>query len=157
MLLSHGDGELPSIALGTRLQAPREPTDTEHPHTHSRGRAAGCRHQHLPGGCWLCQSAAELLEHSPVEEYAADIVVRDGRLLGAGCHPQRPQEVVDEDVELLDVLSLCLQHAEDDLVPLAHAVGVGGPDVVLDDRLPLPPAQPAPQEALHLPREQQPC
>lgn len=74
----------------------------------------------------------------------------DGRLFGAGSHPQRPQEVVDQDVELLDVLGLGLQHAEHHLVPLAHAVGVGRPDVVLDDGLPLPPAQPAPQEALHL-------
>lgn len=90
---------------------------------------------------------------SPVEEDAADVVVCDGRLLGAGGHAQRPQEVVDQDVQLLDVLSLSLQHAEHHLVPLAHAVGVGGPDVVLDDGLPLPPAQPAPQEALHL-REQ---
>lgn len=87
----------------------------------------------------------------PVEEDAADIVVRDGGLLGAGCHPQGPQEVVDQDVQLLHVLGLGLQHAEHHLVPLAHAVGVGGPDVVLDDGLPLPAAQPAPQEALHLP------
>lgn len=59
--LSHGDGELPSIALGTRLQAPREPTDTKHPHTRSRGgqravdtntcpEAAGS--DGVPQSCW---------------------------------------------------------------------------------------------------------
>lgn len=86
----------------------------------------------------------------PVQEDAADIVVRDGRLLGAGSHAQRAQEVVDQDVQLLHVLGLGLQHAEHHLVPFSHAVGVRRPDVVLDDGLPLAPAQPAPQEALHL-------
>lgn len=27
----------------------------------------------------------------------------DGRFLGAGGHPQRPEEAVDQDVELVDV------------------------------------------------------
>lgn len=49
----------------------------------------------------------------------------DGRLLGAGGHPQWAQEIVDKDVQLLHVLSLSLQHAEHHLVPLAHAVGMG--------------------------------
>ncbi len=61
----------------------------------------------------------------PVKEDAADIIVRDGRLLGAGCHAEWPQEVVNQDVELLDVFSLGLQHAEDDLVPLPHAFSMG--------------------------------
>ena len=87
---------------------------------------------------------------SPVQEDAADVVVRDGGFLGAGGHPQRAQEVVHQDVQLLHVLGLGLQHAEHHLVPLAHAVRVRRPDVVLDDGLPLAPAQPAPQEALHL-------
>ena len=86
----------------------------------------------------------------PVKKDAADIVVRDGRLLGAGGHAERPQEVVDQDVELLDVLGLGLQHAEHHLVPLPHAFGVRGTDVVLDDGFPLPAANPASQETLDL-------
>ena len=61
---------------------------------------------------------------SPVQEDAADVVVRDGGLLGAGGHPQWAQEVVHQDVQLLHVLGLGLQHAEHHLVPLAHAVCV---------------------------------
>ena len=60
--VSHGDGELPSMALGARLQAPGEPLGTERPNTHSRGRAVGCGHQRLPGGCRCCRGAAELLD-----------------------------------------------------------------------------------------------
>ena len=74
----------------------------------------------------------------------------DGRFLGAGRHAERPQETVDEDGELVDVLCLCLHHVEDDLVPLPHALSVRGGDVVLDDDLPLPPTQPASHEALNL-------
>lgn len=48
----------------------------------------------------------------------------DGWLLGAGGHAERPQKVVDQDVELLDVFSLSFQHAEDHLVPLPHAFRV---------------------------------
>lgn len=40
---------------------------------------------------------------TPVEEDAADIVVPDGGFLGAGSHPQRSEEEVDQDVELVDV------------------------------------------------------
>lgn len=80
----------------------------------------------------------------------------DGRLLGAGGHAQRPQETVDQDGELVDVLRLGLHHVEDDLVPLPHALGVRGTDVVLDDDLPLPAAQPAAHEALHLHRHTTP-
>lgn len=86
----------------------------------------------------------------PVEEDAADIIVADGRFLGAGCHTQRPEETVDQDGQLVDVFRLCFHHVEDDLVPLPHALGVRGADVVLHDDLPLPPAQPASHEALHL-------
>lgn len=86
----------------------------------------------------------------PVKENAADIIVGDGRLLGAGGHAQWPQEVVDQDVELLHILGLGLQHAEHDLVPLPHALSVRRPDVVLDDGFPLPAANPASQEALDL-------
>ena len=86
----------------------------------------------------------------PVEEYAADIVVGDGRFLGAGRHAQRPQEVVHQDVKLLDVLGLRVQHAEHHLVPLPHALCVRRADIILDDCLPLPPADPASQEALDL-------
>ena len=88
----------------------------------------------------------------PIKEDAADIIVGDGWLLGAGGHAEGPQEVVDQNVELLDVLCLCLQHAEHHLVPLPHALSVGRADVVLDDGLPFPPADPASQEALDLPR-----
>lgn len=87
---------------------------------------------------------------APVKEDAADVIVGDGRLLGAGGHAQRPQEVVDQDVELLHVLGLSLQHAEHDLVPLPHALSVRRPDVVLDDGFPLPATNPASQEALDL-------
>lgn len=61
----------------------------------------------------------------PVKEDAADIIMSDGRLLGAGGHAERPQEVVDQDVELLDVFGLGLQHAEHYLVSLPHAFSVG--------------------------------
>lgn len=61
----------------------------------------------------------------PVKKDAADIIVSDGRLLGAGSHAERPQEVVDKDVELLNIFGLCLQHAKNHLVPLPHALGVG--------------------------------
>ena len=49
-----------------------------------------------------------------------------------------------------NLLCLCLHHVEDDLVPLPHALGVRGADVILNDDLPLPPTEPAPHEALHL-------
>lgn len=61
----------------------------------------------------------------PVKEDAADIVMRDGRLLGAGSHAEWSQEVVDQDVKLLNVFGLSLQHAEHHLVPLPHAFGMG--------------------------------
>lgn len=90
---------------------------------------------------------------APVQEYAADIVVGYGWFLGTGSHAQWSQEVVDEDMKLLDVFGFGLQHAEDDLVPLPHALCVWRTDVVLNDGLPLSPAHPAPQEALNLRRE----
>ena len=61
----------------------------------------------------------------PVEEYAADIIMGDGRLLGASSHAEWPQEVVDQDVELLDIFCLGLQHTKHHLVPLPHAFGMG--------------------------------
>lgn len=79
----------------------------------------------------------------PVEEYAADIIVGDGRFLGACRHAKRPQEVVHQDVKLLDVLGLRVQHAEHHLVPLPHALCVWRADVILDNCLPLPSADPA--------------
>ena len=61
------------------------------------------------GGGSMCRvSMLTLSESLPVEEDAADVVVGDGGLLGAGGHAKRPQEVVDQDVQLLDVLSLRL-------------------------------------------------
>lgn len=86
----------------------------------------------------------------PVEEDAADVVVVYGRLLGAGGHAQRPKEAVDQNGELVNVLRLCFHHVEHDLVPLPHALCVRRADVILDDDLPLPPAQPATHETLHL-------
>lgn len=71
---------------------------------------------------WMGSVGNERLQ--PVEEYAADIVMGDGWLLGAGCHAQRPQEVVDQDVQLLHVLGLRVHHAEHHLVPLPHALCV---------------------------------
>lgn len=41
--------------------------------------------------------------HAPVEEDAADVVVADGGFLGTGSHPERSEEAVDQDVELVDV------------------------------------------------------
>lgn len=40
---------------------------------------------------------------TPVEEDAADVIVADRGFLGAGGHSQRPEETVDQDVELVDV------------------------------------------------------
>lgn len=74
----------------------------------------------------------------------------DGRLLGAGGHAERPEETVDQDGELVDILGLRLHHVEDNLVPFSHALSMRGTDVVLDDDLPLPPAEPAAHETLHL-------
>lgn len=86
----------------------------------------------------------------PVKEDAADIIMSDGRLLGAGGHAEWPQEVVDQDVELLYVFGLGLQHAEHHLVSLPHAFSVGRTDVVLDNGFPLPTANPTSQETLDL-------
>lgn len=74
----------------------------------------------------------------------------DGRFLGAGGHPERPEETVHQDGELVDVFSLRFHHVEDNLVSFSHALGMRGTDVVLDDDLPLPPAKPATHETLHL-------
>lgn len=51
-----------------------------------------------------------------------------------------------------NILCLSLHHVEDNLVPLPHALSVRRADVVLNDDLPLPAAEPAPHEALHLGR-----
>lgn len=67
----------------------------------------------------------------------------DWWLLGARSHAEGPQKVVNQDVKLLDVLGLRVQHAEHHLVPLSHALCVRRADVVLDNGLPLPPADPA--------------
>lgn len=40
---------------------------------------------------------------TPVEKDAADIIMADGGFLGAGSHPQRSEETVHQDVELVDV------------------------------------------------------
>ena len=64
-------------------------------------------------------------QQPPVKEDAADIIMGDGWFLRAGCHAKRPQEVVDQDVELLDIFGFCLQHAKHHLVPLPHAFSMG--------------------------------
>lgn len=74
----------------------------------------------------------------------------DGRFLGAGSHAERPEETVHQDGELMDVFCLRFHHGENNLVPFPHALSMRGTDVVLDDDLPLPPAQPATHETLHL-------
>lgn len=71
-------------------------------------------------------------------------------LLRAGGHAQWAQEVVDKDGQLLYVLGLRLQHAEHQPVPPTHALRMGRPDVVLDDELPPPSAEPSPKKALYL-------
>lgn len=50
----------------------------------------------------------------------------------------------------ISILSLCLHHIEDDLVPLPHALSMRGANVVLNDYLPFPATEPASHEALHL-------
>lgn len=57
----------------------------------------------------------------PVEKNAADVIMSDGWLFGAGSHAEWTKEIVDKDVELLDVLSLSFQHAKYHLVSLPHA------------------------------------
>lgn len=79
-----------------------------------------------------------LIQDKPVEKNTADVVVADGGLLGAGRHAQGPQETIDEDVELVDVLRLSLDHGEHDLVSLPHAFGVRRTNVILHDGLPFP-------------------
>ena len=86
----------------------------------------------------------------PIKEYGVDVLVSDGRFLGAGGHAEGPEEVGDEAGQLAVVLLLTLHHAEDDAVALAHALGVGRPDVQLHDLLPAPPTQPAAEETLNL-------
>lgn len=44
-----------------------------------------------------------LCKDKPVEENAADIIMANGGLLGAGCHAQRPEETVHQDVELVHI------------------------------------------------------
>lgn len=60
----------------------------------------------------------------PIEEDTADVVMTNGGFFGAGGHPERPQEAVDQDGELEHVLRLGLHHVEDDLVSLSHALSV---------------------------------
>ena len=47
-----------------------------------------------------------------VEEDAVDVLVGARGVLGAGGHLERSEEARDEDFELLDILLLCLDHAE---------------------------------------------
>lgn len=86
----------------------------------------------------------------PVKEDAADVIMSNGGLLGAGGHAKGAQEVIDQDVELLDILGLGLQHAEHHLVSFPHALSVGRADVVLDDGFPLSTANPSSEETLDL-------
>lgn len=88
----------------------------------------------------------------PVEKYAADIIMADWGLLGAGGHPQGPEETVDQYRQLVDIFCFCLHHVEDYLVPLPHALSMRGADIVLDDDLPLSSAKPSTQKTLNLQR-----
>lgn len=54
--------------------------------------------------------------YTPVEEDAADIVMADGGFLGAGSHPQRSEETVDQDVELVDVPVITHTHGQNTLI-----------------------------------------
>lgn len=91
-----------------------------------------------------------LCKDKPVEKNAADIIMANGGLLGAGRHPQGPEETIHQDVELVYILCLGFHHGEHDLVSLPHALSMGRTNVVLYDGLPLPPAQPSSHEALNL-------
>jgi len=79
--------------------------------------------------------------------------VANGWFLGAGSHSEWPQEAVDQDGKLMDVLGLSLHHVEDDLVPLPHALSMRRTDVVLHNNLPFPSTQPPSHEALDLQRQ----
>ena len=91
-----------------------------------------------------------LCKGKPVEKNAADVIVVNGGLLGAGCHAQGPEETVHQDVKLVYILRLGLHHREHNLVSLPHALCMGRTKVVLHDGLPLPPTQPPSHEALNL-------
>lgn len=78
----------------------------------------------------------------------------DGRLLGARCHPQGPQETVHQDIKLVHILRLSLHHVENYLVPLPHALCMRRANIILDNGFPFSSAQPAPHEALNLKRDQ---
>lgn len=46
------------------------------------------------------------------------------RFLGAGCHPQRPKETVDQDVELVHVPAITYTHILDYYTVSAHQQSV---------------------------------
>ena len=48
-----------------------------------------------------------------VEEDGVDVLVGAGRVLAAGRHLERPQETGDQDLQLVHVLLLRLDHSED--------------------------------------------
>lgn len=92
----------------------------------------------------------DLSQDKPVEKNTTDVVVTDGGLLGAGGHSQGPEEAVDQDVELVDILRLSLDHGEHNLVSFPHTFSMRRTDVILHDSLPFPSTQPSSHEALNL-------
>lgn len=74
----------------------------------------------------------------------------DGRLLGAGRHSQGPEEAIDQDVELVNILRLSFNHGEHNLVSLPHAFSMRRTNVILHNGLPFPSTQPSSHEALNL-------
>ncbi|KAK7828733.1 hypothetical protein U0070_006518, partial [Myodes glareolus] len=76
-------------------------------HMFHSGREHGC----------ICETSSSqtetgMFQDTPVEKNAADIIMANGGLLRAGCHPQGPEETVDQDVELVHVLRLSFHHAQ---------------------------------------------
>lgn len=96
-------------------------------------------------------------KYAPVKEDATDIIVAYRWFFGAGSHSERPQEAIDQDRKLMDVLCLSLHHVEDDLVSFPHALSMRRTNVVLHNNLPLPSTQPPSHEALDLQRESVSC
>lgn len=76
--------------------------------------------------------------------------MRARRAFRAGRHLEGPQVARNEDLELLHVLLLGLDHAEHEAVPFPHALCVRRLDVFLHDLLPTTTTQPAAKETLDL-------
>lgn len=74
----------------------------------------------------------------------------DGGLLGAGSHSQGPEEAIDQDVQLVNILRLGLNHGEHNLISLPHTFSMRRTNIILHYGLPFPSTQPPSHEALNL-------